>query len=64
MYIVLLVGQPLMEESFGIYVPIEGLSMQESLYLVAILGFSMLLAIVPAVRAYRNTLYDGLTIRT
>jgi len=64
MYIVLLVSQPLMEESFGIFVPIEGLSLQEGLYLAAIFGFSMLLAVVPAVRAYRNTLYDGLTIRT
>ncbi len=64
MYIVLLIGQPLMEEFFGIFVPIRGMTLVELMYLAAILGFSMLLAVIPAIRAYRNTLYDGLTIRT
>lgn len=63
MYLIFFTGQPIIEREFGIFLPIKPLQSMEWIYLgvVAILGLA--LGAVPALRAYRNTLSDGLTIR-
>ena len=62
-YLLLAVGQPLIEAHFGLYIPIRHLNADEVLYLALVAGLGLLLGAVPALRAYRNTLHDGLTIR-
>jgi putative ABC transport system permease protein len=62
-YLLLAVGQGIAEEHFGIYIPITAPQKLELLYLAGVVVAGVLVGLVPAWRAYRNTLQDGLTIR-
>ncbi len=63
MYLLILVIQPIIEQNFGLFIPVKPLSSLEWGYLGLIFCFGIVLGIVPASRAYRNSLSDGLTIR-
>ena len=63
LYVLLFAVQPILDQQFGIYIPIVSPSPEEWTYLAIILVLSFVLGMIPAYRAYRNTLYDGLTIR-
>ena len=63
MYLLLFALSPLIELHFGLYLPISPLASTEQWYLFTIVGLSFILGAIPAWRAYRNTLSDGLTIR-
>ncbi len=62
-YGMLAVGQGLAERHFGIYIPVIPPGRVEWLYLAGVIVAGLLVGLVPAWRAYRNTLQDGLTIR-
>ncbi|MDR3606274.1 MAG: ABC transporter permease [Oligoflexia bacterium] len=62
-YLLLSVGQPIIERQFGLYLPIKPLSMTEWIYLSATFGGGTLIGLVPAWKAFKNALADGLTIR-
>lgn len=57
------VGQGLAERHFGVYIPITPPGSLEWLYLGGVIVAGVLVGLIPAWRAYRNTLQDGLTIR-
>jgi putative ABC transport system permease protein len=63
LYAGLFLSQGWVEDQFGFYLPIKALSSREWIYLVVILGFGTVLGLVPGLRAYRNTVADGLTIK-
>ncbi len=63
MYALLFALQPVIEQHFGLFVPISSLTGEELIYLAVIFVLGLVLGAVPAGRAYRNTLHDGLTIR-
>ena len=63
MYVLLTVLQPIVERHFGLFIPIKPPSLEEWIYLATIFVLGLALGVVPAARAYRNTLSDGLTIR-
>lgn len=63
MYGLVLAINPVVEQVFGLVLPITWPSLVEAYYLLAIVGLGVLLGVVPAWRAYRHTLSDGLTIR-
>lgn len=62
-YLLLFVLQPLIEQRFGLYIPIHALSLKEYVMIFLILLFSVFLGLLPAWQAYRKTLQDGLTVR-
>jgi putative ABC transport system permease protein len=62
-YLLLLAGQPVLERRFGIFVGVTGLSGYDVGILGAIVLAGLLMGLLPAFRAYRNTLSDGLQIR-
>jgi putative ABC transport system permease protein len=62
-YVVLLLSRPLIESSFGMLIPIQPLSIMEWIFLGVILVAGFLLGLAPAIKAYRNSLADGLAIR-
>jgi putative ABC transport system permease protein len=62
-YLLLAFARPLLERRFGIFVQIGGLSGYDLAILGTIVVAAVLMGFVPAWRAYRNTLSDGLTIR-
>lgn len=59
----LAVAQPLLERRFGVFLQIGGLAIMDLLILGAIVLAALLMGLLPAWRAYRNALSDGLTPR-
>lgn len=55
--------QPVVEQTFGIYLPIQAPTTAGYLYLAAIVIAGFLIGFVPALKAYRNALGDGLSVR-
>ncbi|HPF26284.1 MAG TPA: ABC transporter permease, partial [Steroidobacteraceae bacterium] len=62
-YVLLLIGKPILEARFGIFVPLSGLTGYDIAILSGVVVAALVMGLVPAWRAYRNTLSDGLTIR-
>jgi putative ABC transport system permease protein len=62
-YLLLWVGQGTAERHFGIFVPITAPGRLEWIYLVGVVLAGLMVGLVPAWRAYRNALQDGLAIR-
>jgi putative ABC transport system permease protein len=63
LYLLLFVGQPIIESRFGIFVEIGGLSRYEWILLGAVVGAGFLVGSIPSYRAYRLSLADGLSVR-
>jgi putative ABC transport system permease protein len=62
-YGLLISFQPVILERFGLFIPVKGLSGLEWMYLFSVVAAGMCLGLVPAFKAYRNALSDGLSIR-
>ncbi|HEY6125970.1 MAG TPA: ABC transporter permease [Steroidobacteraceae bacterium] len=62
-YALLAAAQPLLAARYGIFVPLAGLTVSDAAMLAGIVVAALLMGVLPAWRAYRNTLSDGLTIR-
>lgn len=54
---------PWLESNFSVYLPIETLSSTEWIYLGLIFVVGTLAGLIPAIKAYMNSLQDGLTIK-
>jgi len=55
--------QPLVEQEFGLYLPIKPLGTTEHLYVGAVVLAGLVIGFIPAWKAYRNALSDGLSVR-
>jgi putative ABC transport system permease protein len=62
-YLLVLGGRPLLEKRFGIFVALSGLSEVDLAILGGIIAAALLMGLLPAFRAYRNALSDGLQVR-
>ncbi len=58
---ILVLQQPI-QTHYGIYLPLSGLSLREWLLLAGIMLAALLMALLPAARAYRLALNDGLVM--
>lgn len=64
LYAALIISQPLIEGAFGLWLPIEALSLRELWVLLGVVAASAIVSMVPAFRAYRLSLADGMMVRT
>jgi putative ABC transport system permease protein len=55
--------QPVVEQQFGLYLPIKPLGATEQLYVAAVIMAGLVIGFIPAWKAYRNALTDGLAVR-
>jgi putative ABC transport system permease protein len=62
-YTLSFLSQPIVEQHFGLFIPIQPLTMTAYLYVLAVIVAGLLIGFVPALRAYRNSLADGLAMR-
>jgi putative ABC transport system permease protein len=62
-YLLLFFGQGPVEQHFGLHVPIRALGPTELGYVAMIIVAGFLLGLIPALKAYRNALVDGLSVR-
>ena len=63
LYLCLFMVRPYLESNFSLYLPIQFLSSTELLYLGCIFLGGITAGFFPAIKAYRNSLQDGLTIQ-
>jgi len=63
LYAGLAVTQPLVDGAFGLWLPIDAPSLRELSVLGAVVGAGAIVSVVPAVRAYRLSLADGMMVR-
>lgn len=62
-YLLLILGQPVIERQFGLYLPIKPLTGTEWIYLAVTFSGGIVIGMIPAWKAFKNALADGLTIR-
>lgn len=55
--------QPIVEQHFGLYVPVQPPTQMGWIYLGSVVVAGVIIGFVPAWKAYRNTLADGLSVR-
>ena len=63
LYAGLFIGQPLIDSAFGLWLPIEPPTMREALVLAGVVFAGAIVSMVPAIRAYRMSLADGMIVR-
>ena len=63
MYGLLYYVSPWLESNFSVYLPIEAPSKTEWMYLGGIYIVGTMAGLIPAIKAYLNSLQDGLTIK-
>jgi putative ABC transport system permease protein len=64
LYLALLALQPLIDRWFGLYIPVTAPSGYELSLLASILVAGLLAGLLPALRAYKLSLADGMMVRT
>ena len=63
LYVGLLIGQPLIDSAFGLWLPIEPVTLREIWVLVGVVVAGAIVSMVPALRAYRMSLADGMMVK-
>ncbi len=63
-YLGIVLFQETVEQAFGLYIPLRALGRLEWIYLGAVVTAGFVIGLVPALKAYRTTLTDGLSPRT
>lgn len=60
-YLTLAIASPILLNEFGIFINITGLSLNNLLWLGYIMIASLIIALIPSIKAYKITLNDGLS---
>ncbi len=63
LYAIQLFAQPIIQSQLGIFLPLHPPTAHELMLLAAAIGAGLLVGLIPAYRAYRYSLADGMTIR-
>jgi putative ABC transport system permease protein len=62
-YSLVVLLQPVVEQQFGLHLPVKPLAAAEHLYVACVVIGGLAIGLIPAWKAYRNALSDGLSIR-
>jgi len=63
MYLGLYIAQPIIDAKFGLWLPSKAPTLNEFLVLAAVIIASIIASLLPALRAYRLSLADGMLVR-
>ncbi|AUQ66166.1 ABC transporter permease [Phaeobacter inhibens] len=64
MYLVLVVTQPVVDSTFGLWLPTEAPTLRDIFVLLAVIVAGAIVSLAPALRAYRLSLADGMMVKT
>ena len=62
-YIGLYFARPIVDSAFGLWLPSAAPTLNEFLLLAAVVAASVIVSVLPAIRAYRLSLSDGMTVQ-
>lgn len=62
-YLSLIFLAPMLESSFGIFIKVGAPQLSEIYYIITVFLIGLMIGLLPAYRAYKNSLLDGLTIK-
>lgn len=63
LYAGLILGQPIIDSAFGLWLPIDPPTLRELWVLLAVIAASAIVSMIPALRAYRMSLADGMMVK-
>ncbi|MGB1388500.1 MAG: ABC transporter permease [Paracoccaceae bacterium] len=63
LYVGLLVLRPWLDAAYGLYLPLSGLTQKDAIMLGLVLAAAALVSLVPAIRAYRLSVADGMMVK-
>ncbi|MEO9650989.1 MAG: ABC transporter permease [Roseobacter sp.] len=63
LYVGLFIAQPIVDSAFGLWLPIQAPTLREVWVLLCVIAASAIVSMVPALRAYRMSLSDGMMVR-
>ncbi|MEL6642233.1 MAG: ABC transporter permease, partial [Pseudomonadota bacterium] len=63
-YLALVIGQPMLDRAYGLWLAIEAPGWQELWVILAVIAAGAIVSMIPAFRAYRMSLADGMMVRT
>lgn len=63
LYLCLFVAQPMIDSAYGLWIPIHPPGIREIWILLAVVSASVIVSILPALRAYRMSLADGMMVK-
>ena len=63
LYVALLVLRPWLDAAYGLYLPLLGLTQKDAIMLGLVLAAAALVSLVPAIRAYRLSVADGMMVK-
>jgi putative ABC transport system permease protein len=64
LYIGLIIAQPLLDRAFGLWLPIDAPSITELRVILGVVCAGAIVSLVPAFRAYRMSVADGMMVKT
>lgn len=64
LYVGLVIAQPLLDSAFGLWIPIEAPTLHELWVLGAVVLAGAIVSVLPAIRAYRMSVADGMVVKT
>ncbi|MEP1535402.1 MAG: ABC transporter permease [Paracoccaceae bacterium] len=64
LYIGLVVAQPILDSAFGLWLPIDAPTLREVWVLLGVVCAGAIVSIIPAIRAYRMSVADGMIVKT
>ena len=64
LYIGLVIVQPIVDQTFGLWLPVEPPGPREIWVLLSVVAAGAIVSLIPAVRAYRLSLADGMMVKS
>ncbi len=64
LYIGLFIAQPILDSAFGLWLPIDAPTMREVWAILAVICAGAIVSLIPAFRAYRMSVADGMMVKT
>ncbi|APG46091.1 ABC transporter permease [Phaeobacter porticola] len=64
LYVGLIIAQPILDGAFGLWLPIEAPTAREFWVVIGVVGAGAIVSLVPALRAYKMSLADGMMVKT
>ena len=64
LYIGLIIAQPILDTAFGLWLPIDAPTVREVWVMIGVVGAGAIVSMVPAFRAYRMSVADGMMVKT